>query len=42
VIKGVWPLGRGKRQNVLDEVVWDDFKQRVFSKNLVVVEVFIA
>jgi hypothetical protein len=42
VIKGVWPLGVGKRQGVLDGVVWDDLKQRVFSKNLAVVQVFIA
>jgi len=38
VIKGVWP----NRQSVLDEAVWDDLKQQVFSKNLLVVEVFIA
>jgi hypothetical protein len=42
VIKGVWPLGWSKRQGVFDEAVWDDLKQQVFSKNLVVVEVFIA
>jgi hypothetical protein len=38
VIKGVWP----NRQGVLDEAVWNDLKQRIFSKNLVVVEVFIT
>ena len=42
MIKGVWPLGRGKRQGVLDKAVWDDLKQRVFSKNLVVGKAFIA